>query len=115
MKRKELWSQRESSVLWHLIQKNPVPPLLREEQKDKHYVRGSILISATERRGEPVAAARKNYTAPEEQLSGQKLGFSHRREGPSLSAVTGLSDVASSSGGEEGQAETSGGRTTSPE
>lgn len=50
-KRKELWSQRESSVLWHLIQKSPVPTLLREEQKDKHYIRGSILISATERQG----------------------------------------------------------------
>lgn len=37
-KRKELRSQRDSSVLWHLTHKSPVPTLLGEEQEE-HYVR----------------------------------------------------------------------------
>lgn len=42
---KNLWTHREISV-FHLIQKIPVLTLLNEEQKNKHHIRDSVLISA---------------------------------------------------------------------
>lgn len=75
---------------FHLIQKSPVVTLVNGEQKDKHHVRGSILISAIERQEGACNSCQKELIQLQRNnFTGEKQGFSQRWEGFLLLAVSG--------------------------